>query len=104
METSHGMSSHLVWDLTYVRLTNIPIRCVCLLLLFPLSLSELYNDEEQSKHYTLSVLRTLHYCDIVLRVVALQISYCMCAHARTRTQGVLVHRWFCVYIFLLDAV
>ena len=28
----------------------------------------------------------------------------MSAHARTRTLGVLVHRWFCVYIFLLDAV
>ena len=30
METSHGMSFHLVWDLTVVRPTNIPIRRVSL--------------------------------------------------------------------------
>ena len=51
---------------------------------FPLSLPELYNDEEQSKNYTLSVLRTLHYCDMVLRVLSYYRSVIACARTLAR--------------------
>ena len=56
---------------------------VCFLFLF-FSLPQLYNDEDQSKHYTLSVLRTLHYCDMVLRVLSHYRSVIACARAHAR--------------------
>ena len=80
METSHGMSFHLVWDLTIVRPTN----RACFLFFFSLSLPQLHNDEDQSKHYTLSVLRTLHYCHMVLRVQLHYRSVIACARAHAR--------------------
>ena len=52
--------------------------------LFFFSLPQLYNDEDQSKHYTLSVLRTLHYCDMVLRVLSYYRSVIACARAHAR--------------------
>ena len=82
METSHGMSFHLVWNLTVVRPTNIPMRRVCFFFLFSLPL--LHNDEDQSKHYlyvdcTADTALLRHGAK---STVALQISYC--AHAHTR--------------------
>ena len=81
MEISHGMSFHLVWDLTIVRPTN---RACFLFLFCFFSLPQLYNDEDQSKHYTLTVLRTLHYCDMVLRVLSHYRSVTACARAHAR--------------------
>ena len=91
MKTSHGMSFHLVWDLTMVRPTN---RTCCSPpppppLFFFFSLTQLYNNEDQSQHYTLFVLRTLHYCDMVHGRITDQLlhvracvthTHYMCAH------------------------
>ena len=89
METSHGMSFHLVWDLTVVRPTNRkcyppPPPFFSSFFFFFFSLPQLYNDEDQSKHYTLSVLRTLHYCDMVPRVLLHYRSVIACARAHAR--------------------
>ena len=77
MEISHGMSFHLVWDLTIVRPTNRtspPPHPPFFFFFLP-------------KHYTLSVLRTLHYCNMVLRVLSHYRSVITCARARTHARA-----------------
>ena len=107
MEISHGMSFHLVLDMTVVR----PIRRVFVCLFcFVFVFSSSHCPSYTMMRINLNTTRWLccghcitatwcqEYCRITDQLLHVR------ARTHAHTQDVLVHRWFCVYIFLLDAV